>query len=131
MLRILFTHPNQKLSAIYLRHLGDHFDVDVSHDGLMALRKFKLNAPAAVISDYNLPLLSGLSLLRYVRRQPEFEAIPFIFLTDHADNSHALSFGANDWIDYRSIHPDYLVARIYHHLKLNRHLLKKGIRNGL
>ena len=126
-MKILFAHPNQKLSNIYLRHLQGHFDVDSATDGLAALRRFKLSTPAAVISDYNLPNLTGLSLLRFVRNHPELPFTPFIFLTDYMDPSQALSLGANDWIDFRNHHPDYLVDRIYHHLKQNRHLIKKGI----
>jgi two-component system, OmpR family, KDP operon response regulator KdpE len=122
MRRILFVHPDQKLSNLYVNRLQSHFLVDSAHNGLTAIRKFKAMTPSIIVSEYNLPVLSGLSLLRVVRSHPVHANLPFIFLSSHYDNSDALSFGANDWIDTHFAHPDYLLDRIYHNLKLNRYV---------
>ncbi|HEX9503787.1 MAG TPA: response regulator [Patescibacteria group bacterium] len=124
MIRILFAHPDQKLSQIYTRRIQDHFSVDSARDGLTALRRLKIQRPALVISDYHLPILSGISLLRFIRNNQEFSMIPFIFLSNHDDNTQALSLGANDWLDIKSAYPEFLLDRIYHHLKTNKHALQ-------
>lgn len=122
MAKILFAHPDQKFSQICVQHLKSHFQVDSVHDGLAALRRLKLSPPSLVISEYHLPLLSGISLLQFVRSNPRFAATPFVFFSDHYDNSEALNLGASDWIDIRTNHPDLLLDRIYYHLKQNRHV---------
>jgi DNA-binding response OmpR family regulator len=124
MLRILFANSDQKLSQIYVQHMNSHFLVDSAYDGLSALRKFKLSKPAMIVSDYHLPLLSGLSFLRFVRQTAPPSATPFIFLSSHDNNTEALNLGANDWLDIRSCQPDYLLNRIYYHLKTNKYGLQ-------
>jgi len=114
--RILFAHPDRRLSGLYLPNLQEHFLMDSAHDGLTALRKFKLNPSALVVSDYHLPQLSGLALLRFIRGHPQFSPTPFVFLTDHPDNSEALSLGANDWIEIQHSFPSHLIEKIYYHL---------------
>lgn len=124
MNRILFVHPDQKLSQIYTRHMGQYFQIDSAFDGLAALRRLKLSRPNLVVSDYQLPLLSGISLLKFMRNNETYRALPFIFLTDHHDNSDALSFGANDWLEARATHPELLIEKIYQHIKINKHALQ-------
>ncbi|OGE74069.1 MAG: hypothetical protein A3I07_01310 [Candidatus Doudnabacteria bacterium RIFCSPLOWO2_02_FULL_42_9] len=111
--KLLFVHPDYKLSGIYAKHLGTRFNVDSAHDGLTAIRRFRANPPSIVVSDYELPLLSGISFLRFVRQHPIHQAVPFIFLTTYHDNSEALGLGASDWLDTRNCSPDFLLDRIH------------------
>ena len=120
-MRILFANPDQKLSQIYVQHMQDHFLVDSAHDGLTAIRKFKLAPPSLIVSDYYLPLLSGLSFLKFVRNHELYAGTPFVFLSDFDDNTQALNFGANDWLNIKTCHPDHLLSNIYHHLKTNKY----------
>ncbi|MBX4191540.1 MAG: response regulator [Candidatus Doudnabacteria bacterium] len=124
MIRILFAHPDQKLSSLYSQRMQEHFNVDSVHDGLSALRRIRLQTPSIIISEYYLPLLSGITLLKFVRSNSNYSAVPFIFLTEHNDNTGALSLGANDWLDSHASHPNMLLDRIYHHLKLNKHAIQ-------
>lgn len=124
MIKILFAHQDPKLSQIYTRPIQNHFAVDLVGDGLTALRKIRIIRPAIVISDYQLPILSGLALLRFMRSNEDYWATPFVFLSDHEDNREALSHGANDWLEIKSTHPDFLLNRIYHHLKTNKHAIQ-------
>jgi DNA-binding response OmpR family regulator len=124
MLKLLFANPDTKLTQIYNQRMQGHFLVDSVHDGLSALRSIKIHRPAIIVSEYHLPLLSGLALLRFVRTNQNMTGMPFIFLSNHDDNTEALSFGANDWLETKSSHPDFLLDRIYHHLKTNKHALQ-------
>ena len=117
MTRIFFLNPDPKIIALYQPVLQQYFTVDSANDGLTGLRKIRLHQPRLVISDYHLPRLSGLALLKYIRATPTLHAIPFLFLTDHDDPADALSFGANDWIPRLDTQPSFLIDRIFHHLK--------------
>jgi len=119
MLKILFIHNDPKIIRIYEPHLLPHFSVDSAQNGLTALRKLRAAPPSLVLSDYHLPLLSGLSLLKFMRKNQKLALTPFIFLTNHPNVSDGLSFGANDWLNQAATHPDQVIEKIYHHLKLN------------
>jgi CheY-like chemotaxis protein len=124
MIGILFVHSDQKLVEVYHPRLSRHFSVDSAFDGLTALRKLKLTKPGLIVSDYRLPKLSGLSLLKFVRTTNNYSAIPFIFLTGSQVEYEALGLGANDWVDLSVATPDLLIEKIYGQLKLNRHGLQ-------
>jgi len=105
MANILFAHPDQKLAGIYQRHLGRRATVDSVTDGLAALRYIKPSRPKLVVAECPLPLLSGLGLLRYLRRHPEYYDLPFIFLSNAAMPLEALDYGATGWWPQSDYHP--------------------------
>ncbi len=78
--------------------------------------------PDLIVSDYDLPSLTGLSLLKYIRAHQSLHSIPFIFLSDHADLASGLSYGANDWLS-RKTNPDVLLDKIYQQIKINQLVL--------
>ena len=54
-----------------------------------------------VISDYNMPKLDGLGLLRAVRSHPPISKTAFIMLTGRADKDlvqRAVQFGVNNYL---------------------------------
>lgn len=118
MHKILFVNSDPKLTGIYLPPLRQHFSIDSASDGLSALRKFRRFEPSVIISDYHLPLLSGLALLRAVRSHPKLAQIPFLFFSSSGGSAEALGAGANEWLPAGSITPDLMVEKIYNHLKL-------------
>ncbi len=122
MYQILFVHQDPKLRQIYEPHLASHFSLDSASDGMSALRKIKRNLPDAVVSDYSLPIISGVSLLRFIRSQNELSHLPFIFLTAYPEIDNGLNLGANDWISLHEATPSVLIDRIYNQLKLNRYV---------
>jgi len=52
-----------------------------AENGAVALEKIKERAPGLIISDWNMPKMNGLSLLRAVRAGAESRHVPFLFLT--------------------------------------------------
>jgi DNA-binding response OmpR family regulator len=116
MIKVLLAHPDKKILGIYQNNLKDCFDFDSVYDGLSAVRKFKQFKPDCVVSDYDLPLLSGITFLKFIRNSEDNDT-PFLFLTNHLDNSEALGLSANDWIDQSSSSPEFLIKKIYYHLK--------------
>lgn len=83
-----------------LQQLGFR-DIREAADGEQALRSL-LGKPAhLVISDYNMPNLDGLGLLRAVRAHAPFRTTAFIMLTGRADNDlvqRAVQFGVNNYL---------------------------------
>jgi len=121
MLRVLFVHSDPKLIDLYRSRLSRHFLVDSAANGLLALRRLKLKPPGLIVSSYRLPLLSGLSLLKYVRNESGLVRTPFMFLADDHPVDDALSFGASDWLPLSSTTPDLLISKIYYHVKHNQY----------
>jgi CheY-like chemotaxis protein len=123
MHQLLFIHPDPKLVKIYERHLGAHFTFDSAHNGLSGLRKIRSSQPSVIVSDFHLPYLSGLSLLKFVRQHPSMGSTPFIFLAPKGDVGQALEFGASDWVHLADASPDLLLEKSFAHLKDNLRLL--------
>lgn len=70
-------------------------------DGEDGLRALLASPSHLVISDFNMPKLDGLSLLRAVRSHPPLKQTAFIMLTGRADVdlvARARQFGVNNFI---------------------------------
>jgi len=76
-------------------------DIREAADGEAALRALLANPAHLIISDYNMPKLDGLGLLRAVRAHPPFQKTAFIMLTGRADAElvqRAVQFGVNNYL---------------------------------
>ena len=65
--------------SLKLRNAG--FRVLTAHDGQEALDAAQLERPDLIITDYHMPLLSGLELCRRLKQEPSLPRIPVIMLT--------------------------------------------------
>lgn len=75
--------------------------VEEAGDGEAALRALVADPVHLVISDYNMPKLDGLGLLRAVRAHPPLKSTAFIMLTGRADADlvkRAAQFGVNNYL---------------------------------
>ncbi len=57
------------------------FEVITAPDGQVALEKARVSRPALVVSDYEMPVMTGFELVHALRRDPELRQIPVIMLT--------------------------------------------------
>jgi two-component system chemotaxis response regulator CheY len=76
-------------------------DVNEAPDGEEALRSLLTRPVHLVISDYNMPKLDGLGLLRAIRSHPPLAKTAFIMLTGRADKElvqKAVQFGVNNYL---------------------------------
>jgi two-component system chemotaxis response regulator CheY len=76
-------------------------DIREAPDGEAALRALLTQSAHLVISDYNMPKLDGLGLLRAVRAHPPLKSTAFIMLTGRADSElvqRAVQFGVNNYL---------------------------------
>ena len=65
--------------SLKLRNAG--FRVLTAHDGQEALEAAQQERPDLIITDYHMPLLSGLELCRRLKQDPATSGIPAIMLT--------------------------------------------------
>ena len=75
--------------------------VDEAPDGEAGLRALIEKGSHLIISDYNMPKLDGLGLLRAVRAPPPTAKTAFIMLTGRADKElvqRAVQFGVNNYL---------------------------------
>jgi two-component system chemotaxis response regulator CheY len=72
-----------------LRQLGFENIVEAD-DGETAVRKLESERIDFVVSDWNMPKMSGLELLKWVRSHPEFKDMPFLMVTAEAQKENIL-----------------------------------------
>ncbi|ATQ44186.1 response regulator [Caulobacter mirabilis] len=76
-------------------------DISEAADGEAALRHLLTKPAHLIISDYNMPKLDGLGLLRAVRSHGPIQKTAFIMLTGRADADlvqRAVQFGVNNYL---------------------------------
>lgn len=87
----------------------------VTHaDGDKALEFARSNSVDLVITDINMPIMSGLDLVAALRKLPDYSNTPILMLTteDTDDKKQsARSAGANGWIQ-KPFNPDRLIAAV-------------------
>ena len=57
------------------------FEITTAENGQVALEKAQVVRPALIISDYEMPVMTGFELVHALRRDPELRQVPVIMLT--------------------------------------------------
>jgi len=91
----------RKIIRQVLSQIG-YTDVIEASDGLMALDVLKNNKNVQfIISDWNMPKMTGVELLKAIRANPTHRDVPFLMVTAEADKENiveAVKNGANNYI---------------------------------
>ncbi|WP_319801882.1 response regulator [Azospirillum canadense] len=91
---------------------GAGYDVVEAGDGQQALTLIGTNKVDLVITDLNMPVMDGLTLIRRLRATPAHRTLPILMLTTEADESkkaEGRSAGATGWI-VKPFNPDKLIS---------------------
>lgn len=83
-----------------LRQIG-FTDVMEAENGQEALTKLKAGGFGLVVSDWNMPGMQGIDLLRAVRADGELKTLPFLMVTAEAQKEHlivAIQAGASNYV---------------------------------
>jgi two-component system, chemotaxis family, chemotaxis protein CheY len=76
-------------------------NVDVADNGMVALGMLRKKEYDLVLSDWNMPEMDGLALLKAIRGDPALQHLPFILITvegDEAKVKEAIDAGVNNYI---------------------------------
>ncbi|MGC3960684.1 MAG: response regulator [Verrucomicrobiota bacterium] len=83
MNQILIIEDDQLVANIYRNRLAvEGFAVEVANTGEAGLELIKKFTPNVLIVDLILPGLSGLEVMKSIRRQPEFQKLPIIVFSN-------------------------------------------------
>jgi two-component system chemotaxis response regulator CheY len=77
-------------------------NIDEAEDGMQALNKLKSGNYGLVVSDWNMPNMEGIDLLRNIRQEAEpLKNIPFLMVTAEAEKEkviEAIKAGVDNYI---------------------------------
>ena len=113
MERILVVEDDRAVQKA-LRRLfeSEGFAVEVSPDGQKALEAFRVMAPAAIVLDLRLPMVSGRDVCREIKQQaPGLPIIVLSAASDVSDKVLLLELGADDYVT-KPFSPRELLARV-------------------
>lgn len=100
--------------------LSDKYKVITVNSGKMALTYLNRNIPDLILLDIKMPEMSGIEVMQEMQKNPEWKAIPVIFLTaDRDKETEVLCFmiGATDFIGKPFI-PAVMLSRVQRTLEL-------------
>ena len=78
-----------------------YYDVDEAPNGFDALEKLHLNHYTLLITDWNMPLMSGIELIENIKHEPKLAQLPILMITTEQDQEHiseALAVGADEYL---------------------------------
>lgn len=73
-----------------LKDLGFE-NVDEAEDGVMGLEKLRNNNFELVVSDWNMPNMDGLVMLKTIRADPELSKLPVLMVTAEAKKENIIA----------------------------------------
>lgn len=96
--------------AFTLKNAG--YDVVEAGDGQQALGVLGTNKVDLVITDLNMPVMDGLTLIKRLRATPAHRTLPILMLTTESDEkkkSEGRTAGATGWI-VKPFNPEKLIS---------------------
>ena len=90
----------REVTRLALQEMGVRNIID-AENGDDAFKKATTQPLDMIISDFNMPVMDGLGLLRAVRGHPAVRKLPFILVTGRGDNALVVSAaqaGVNNYI---------------------------------
>jgi DNA-binding response OmpR family regulator len=101
--KILCIEDDRETAALIAEELTDRgYEIYIAHDGREGFASILKNMPDLVLSDINMPAMSGFELLeRLIALAPRFSQMPFVFLTALTDRDNELKgrrLGADDYV---------------------------------
>jgi two-component system chemotaxis response regulator CheY len=87
------------------------FLVEAAEDGQKALNALRKTEVDLIITDLNMPNMDGISLIRNLRADPKYRAVPILMLTTEGDadkKAEGRAAGATGWL-VKPFNPEKLV----------------------
>jgi signal transduction histidine kinase len=99
--RVLLVEDNQEILELINLQLRDKFRVFVASDGKQGLELAQRERPDLIVTDYMMPEMDGLTMLKALRADPHLAEIPVIMLSarsELADRVSAREAGADIYL---------------------------------
>lgn len=87
--------------AIRIALTGAGYAVTEAGDGSEGLQKALATPFDMIVTDLNMPVMDGLTMIRELRKSPSQSGVPIIFLTTESDDAmkqQAKAAGATGWL---------------------------------
>jgi len=107
---------------------ADGYKILQAEDGQQAWDILQRIKPSLVLTDFEMPNMTGLELLRRMREQERFNDVPIIMLTarkNEDDEVKGFKAGADDYIG-KPVEPLKLQARVKKTLRLYEHIIARS-----
>jgi len=94
--------------------LGEHYEIQVAHDGEEALTEVHASKPDIILMDVKMPKLDGFETCRRLKADEQTKNIPVVFLTaldDTEDEIKGFEAGAADYLT-KPVHYKEMLRRI-------------------
>ena len=95
-------------------------DVIDAPDGARALAQMKNQSVDLILSDWEMPNMTGAELLTAVRAMPNAGAVPFVMISSRGDRNHivkAIELGVSDYLT-KPFSAEELLKKVFKQLKL-------------
>lgn len=122
-LKILVVDDASFIRDLVKKQLRNHFpgiEVFESADGLRAMALLKHQPVDIILSDWEMPLMTGEELLRQIRASAGGAKIPFIMVSSRGDRDHvmkAVQAGVSDYLT-KPFTADELLSKVHKQLKV-------------
>ena len=119
----------ENLHVLQLILKSEDHTVRAATNAVLALQLVEKNRPDIIITDINMPVMSGIELCQTLKSKDEFKHIPIIFVSAQTDIDNivqALEAGGVDYLT-KPFRPAEIVARVSTQIKLvEAHNLRVG-----
>lgn len=122
-IRIMVVDDATFIRDMVKKQLRDHIpgvEVFEAPDGARALSIMKNQPMDMILSDWEMPNMTGADLLRTIRAMPDAGKLPFIMISSRGDRSHiikAIELGVSDYLT-KPFTPDELHKKVHKQLKI-------------
>ncbi|WP_037940828.1 response regulator [Sulfurospirillum arcachonense] len=102
-MKFLVVDDSKTMRRIVLNTLNNigYKDVTLAEDGNDAMKKMKKNHYDAIMTDWNMPIMNGLELVKSARKMDAYKDTPIIMITTEGGRDQvltALKNGVNNYI---------------------------------
>jgi len=113
--KILLVDDKPEFSQLVKTFLSRNYDVELAGNGFLAISKLQSGyLPDLIVSDINMPVVDGKTLIRQLQASAVFRHIPVIVVSTidkSAERIELLKTGASDFI-IKPFNPEELEIRI-------------------
>jgi DNA-binding response OmpR family regulator len=111
MIPVLLIDDDQELGTLLQEYLQGEFQLQAAVDGVSGLEEALHHSYAVVILDLMLPRMSGLEVLKLLRKQTTMPVLVLSACGDDKSRMTALELGADDYLS-KPFAPQELLTRL-------------------